>query len=685
MPLILGTNSIKDTTYDVANSVKFNDGDSSYLTRANAGSDGTTDTWTMSMWVKRSTLGTNQFLFIAYTSGNLQVSLRFNTDDQLYFFQEDHPNHNGRLLMTTERVFRDTSAWYHIVVQYDSTQSTNTNRGKIFINGVQETAFDGSNTWPDQNFDSEMTSASTTIYIGRESGDSMYFDGYMAEVVLLDGTAATPTSFGEYDSNSPTIWKPKDVSGLSFGTHGFHLDFEKDGTSTAFVDSSSNARAITVTGGVDHSFTQAKFNNSSIYFDGTNDSLDIANSSDFDFGTGNFTFEFWVYKTATGKMAIFETRSSGDNEGFNLEFNSTGNGAFEWYDTSIASGNDLPRDPNAITLNTWTHYAVVRNGSTCTMYKNGTSVGTPKDVGSNSQNSAGTPTIGESAGGINDFQGYLDEIRLSSTARYTSNFTAPTSPFTSDSDTVLLIQSKASNLIGADVSGQGNHFTSINLAATDQMTDSPTNNFATWNPLVYTDLNFSEGNTIAVGTSDWGATASTIALPNAGKWYYEIQVSSTSVYGIMGFMPYEEEMKTGTPDGNGDFIGYQTNDTFYNGGGYEENKFSHSSSANDIYMFAADVTDNTAVDFYIGVNGTWFGSGDPANGSNPAVNNFNCSTKTWAAGVWFYNLNALTNFGNPPFTIASGNADANGYGNFEYAVPSGFYSLCTKNLAEFGG
>ena len=137
-------------------------------------------------------------------------------------------------------------------------------------------------------------------------------------------------------------------------------------------------------------------------------------------------------------------------------------------------------------------------------------------------------------------------------------------------------------------------------------------------------------------------------------------------------------------DGNGDFIGYQTNDTFYNGGGYEENKFSHSSSANDIYMFAADVTDNTAVDFYIGVNGTWFGSGDPANGANPAVNNFNCSTKTWAAGVWFYDLNALTNFGNPPFTISSGNADANGYGNFEYSVPSGYYALCTKNLAEYG-
>ena len=211
--------------YEVANSCRFNDGDSAFITRANAGSDGTTDTWTMSMWVKRGVLGTTQFLFHGYTSGNFNVSLRFTSDDQLYFFQEDHPAQNGRLLMTTARKFRDPSSWLHIVAQYDSTQSTNTNRAKIYINGVQETTFNGSVTWPDQNFDSEMTSASTNIHIGKENGGD-YFDGYMAEVVLLDGTAASPTSFGEYDEDSPTIFKPKDVSGLTFGTHGFYLDFE---------------------------------------------------------------------------------------------------------------------------------------------------------------------------------------------------------------------------------------------------------------------------------------------------------------------------------------------------------------------------------------------------------------------------------------------------------------------------
>ena len=231
-----------------------------------------------------------------------------------------------------------------------------------------------------------------------------------------------------------------------------------------------------------------------------------------------------------------------------------------------------------------------------------------------------------------------------------------------------------------DSSGNSNNWTNNNSCPF--LADTPVNNFATWNPLVHTDLSFSKGNLIATGGSDWGATASTIALPNTGKWYYEIEVSSTSDFAIMGFMPYEEEMKAGTPSGSGDFIGYQSNDTLYTGGGTETTKYSHSSSADDIYMFAVDITDNTAVDFYIGVNGTWFGSGDPAAGSNPAVNNFDCSTKTWSPAVWLYDLNASVNFGVPSFAISSGNADGNGKGNFEFAPPTNFLALCSDNLPE---
>jgi len=466
-----GANSAADTAYEVANSCRFNDDDSASMTTTGLGTPTSKRAATFSFWIKRGNLGINTAFFGGESDSNDYGQIGFDSSDNIQCYIEI--NGATELNLVTTAKYRDPSAWYHVALIIDGSQGTAANRAKLYVNGTQVTVF-GTAEYMNQNTDLAFleTHLPANAFIGvRKQGGSLsrHFDGYIAEAVYLDGTSAAIGDLGEFDSDSPTIWKPIDVSGLTFGNNGFYLDFEDSG-------------------------------------------------------------------------------NLGDDE----------------------SGNTLD-------------------------------------------------------------------------------------------------------------------FSETNIAATDQCTDTPTNNFATWNSVVYSDIGFSEGNTIAVGTSDWGATAATIALPNAGKWYYEIQVSSTSVYGIMGFMPYEEEMKTGTPDGNGDFIGYQTNDTFYNGGGYEENKFSHSSSANDIYMFAADVTDNTAVDFYIGVNGTWFGSGDPANGSNPAVNNFNCSTKTWAPGVWFYDLNALTNFGNPPFSISSGNADGDGYGNFEYAPPSGFFALNTKNVGEYGG
>mgnify|MGYP003126422233 CR=1 FL=1 len=182
--------------------------------------------------------------------------------------------------------------------------------------------------------------------------------------------------------------------------------------------------------------------------------------------------------------------------------------------------------------------------------------------------------------------------------------------------------------------------------------------------------------------TDWGATASTIS-PSQGKWYHEIKISATTDYGILGYMPYEEEMKSGTPDGNGDFIGVQTNGTLYTGSGYSTSAVS-TGSANDIYMFALDLSTPSAGDVYIGKNGTWFNSGNPSSGSNPLVNNYDFTSKTWSPAVWLYNLNASVNFGNPAFSISSGNADANGYGNFEYSVPTNYFSINTKNLAEYG-
>ena len=237
MPLILGTNSIKDTGYEVANSCRFDDGSSDYLSRTPS-SGGNRRTFTISCWLKRSTLGGGKIITGINDGSDPYARIFFDTNDVLKIEDNDGGTDTD---IVTNRVFRDTSAYYHIVVAYDTTQSTASNRIKLYVNGVQETSF-STETYPAQNFDTEYNKSSTAMNIGKFS--SSYFDGYMAEVVFIDGSALDPTSFGEFDSDSPTIWKPKDVSGLTFGNNGFYLDFEN--ASSLGADVSGNGNNFTV-------------------------------------------------------------------------------------------------------------------------------------------------------------------------------------------------------------------------------------------------------------------------------------------------------------------------------------------------------------------------------------------------------------------------------------------------------
>ena len=217
--IILGTNSIKDTGFDVANSVRYNDGDSPKL-NINFGSDGTLNKWTFSMWFKRSTLGTAQRLFCVLDSG-MDDYMKFDTADQLEW-TFDHEDNSNRGILKTNRKFRDVSAWYHLVCRLDTTDGTAGDRMRMYINGVEETSF-ATDTNPPQNETGDI-GRDNNHYIGT-SGSSQYFDGYFAEVCMINNQSLAPTSFGEFDEDSG-IWKPIDVSGLTAGTNGFYLDFE---------------------------------------------------------------------------------------------------------------------------------------------------------------------------------------------------------------------------------------------------------------------------------------------------------------------------------------------------------------------------------------------------------------------------------------------------------------------------
>ena len=235
MPLILGTNSIKDTGYDVANSLRFDDGSSDYLTRAQ--SNGNQDKWTWSVWLKRSTLGSAQCFFASTDGSATSFDAKFDSSDRIEVYNYFGGGFDSKLV--TNRVFRDVSAWYHIVIVYDSGNSTEAFRLRIYVNGTEESSFSTTN-YPSLNADSDLNVSGSNIEIGRQANGGQYFDGYMAEIVLTDGQALDPTSFGEFDEDSPTIWKPKDVSGLTFGTNGFYLDFENSGALGTDVSGNSN-------------------------------------------------------------------------------------------------------------------------------------------------------------------------------------------------------------------------------------------------------------------------------------------------------------------------------------------------------------------------------------------------------------------------------------------------------------
>ena len=221
---ILPANSVVSGGYAVDNSCRFDDGDSAYMTKT-PDSAGNRDRWTFSTWTKRGNLSGEYQTIISASGGSADDTdyFYFNADNTLHVHLVVSGSAYGTLY--TNKKFTDVSAWYHIILVYDSGNGTAGDRLIMYINGVRETSFSAS-SFPDQNADSVMTLGSGGIDVGRDgsSSGSGYLDGYLAETVLIDGLALDPTSFGEFDDSG--IWKPIDVSGLTFGTNGFYLDFK---------------------------------------------------------------------------------------------------------------------------------------------------------------------------------------------------------------------------------------------------------------------------------------------------------------------------------------------------------------------------------------------------------------------------------------------------------------------------
>jgi hypothetical protein len=219
------TSQVSGGGYQISRSLRFNSADSAYLNRTPAGA-GNRTTWTWSGWAKLGALSTSRVLFSAITGSN-ETTLYFDTSNRIDFYDYASSAYTGRL--QTTQVFRDPSAWYHIVAVWNSGNATAGDRMRLYINGSEVTAF-GIDTNPALNTNSVWNQA-IEHRLGGYSLSSIPWDGYMTEVNFIDGQALTPSSFGETNAQTG-VWQPKAYSG-SYGTNGFYLNFSDNSNTTA--------------------------------------------------------------------------------------------------------------------------------------------------------------------------------------------------------------------------------------------------------------------------------------------------------------------------------------------------------------------------------------------------------------------------------------------------------------------
>jgi len=219
MPLILPGNVASATAgaYSIANSCRFNSTSSSVMSFT-TGTPTSGTNWTVSLWIKRGLVtDAGQVLWGCHTDTSNRVNIKFDNGDIEVFESA------GTLNLLTNAKYRDPGAWMNVVLATDTTQGTDTNRMKLYVNGTQVTSFSATQ-YPAEDDVLEPAKASKVHRVGAK--DDSYWDGYVAEVAFIDGQQLAATSFGQFNEDSPTIWEPKDISGLTFGNNGYWLDFE---------------------------------------------------------------------------------------------------------------------------------------------------------------------------------------------------------------------------------------------------------------------------------------------------------------------------------------------------------------------------------------------------------------------------------------------------------------------------
>jgi len=209
------------TAYEVANSCRFNDDDNSKMV-VTPSSSGTNagKKYTLSAWVKFGNIGVDKTIWSCstdtyiYISGAGVITCNFRR------------NGSTNYEYGSSKKLKDPTAWYHIVLRVDTTDSTDADKVQVYVNGVEDTPATTTYQNMADDYETGANVSGVEQRIGVYSDGSLDFDGYMCELMMVDNQSLAPTEFGEYDEDTPTIWKPKDISGISVGTNGYYLDFE---------------------------------------------------------------------------------------------------------------------------------------------------------------------------------------------------------------------------------------------------------------------------------------------------------------------------------------------------------------------------------------------------------------------------------------------------------------------------
>jgi len=628
--------------------------------------DPTETQWTIEMWVRPESFATYDYLIAQASDGatgwsnGLEWILDWDTSN-IYFVGYNGSGGNTSLLQASISTYGITvNNWHHIAVVRDGSDTM------LFLNG-QKAA-----TITNQNI--VRTTGNRNLFIGTDPTDTYSFDGQMADIRITRGVARYTDSF-----TPPTSALSADVSGI---TGSDDVVLLLDGES--YTDQSSSPLTVVETGGdnaMSLNTTTYKFGSSSYYFGddtATSENRLYVQDASLAMGTGDFTYECWIYPTHAGDDSIFETRSSGAvgiSDGFTLT-------AITTTSLRVWSGGAARITSGTISnlLNNWHHVAVVRSSGTTTLFVNGASQGsttysmncTNNDIIIGMGRYAGSTTI---AGGI--YGGYIDDIRITKGAALYP-FHPPISALTND-DT----WDKPKN----NFSIEGN------ITPDDQLIDTPNLRFASFDRNnTNSGMLFSEANLglQAPNDSTWYNTLATQPIGPSDKIYFEWSNNQSTYLGYMGLSDSliassatNHLGETGTSYG---FFIVNATTLKASHNGTDTNISTSTTTGPRILMCAIDRPNG---EIHFGFNGVWM---DGTNSSTtpiypfytnvPTTGNYYAAGSAATYGSVIYNL--VSNFGqdhtfggakSPLLTPYS---DANGVGEFYYQPPSGFLALATE-------